>query len=530
MEHLAFTQPNYAFNYSAIQMVLPLDLTISIEKSDPVVSFVEAVKEVNFNKYLKPITSNNTHPHSRSMLLKVLLFVFQENKRHLSEIAQLCKTDIRYMWLSNEERPSHMVFQRLTKELITSIDVIFFDINQSLIGTMSINTDIQFIDGTKIEANAHKNSFVYKKRILNARTSLYEKITLCIKTINEEFGYSYETKEEYYSQELVYIVQYLIEVMTHLNIQVKYGKGQRKSIFQRYYDEILEYYLKLSEYEYWLYVMKNRNSCSKTDHDATFMATKWDYYNQSGVTRPCYNAQIAVSDGLIINGDIFQNPTDTLTYIPFMKRYYEHYGCYPKWPVADAGYGSYDNYIFNLRNVIELVQKYSMYNKENDSKFKKKIYHTFNWEENEEGFKVCPQGRVFSVYLGDRYQNKGRELQIKQVYCEPNKCSGCTHLSECSKGKYKSLYIDVVQRELYRKVNENLSTEFGKWLKRQRCAQVEGAFGSIKQNAKFTRFTRKGLENVKMEFFLVCIGYNLRKYHQFRMDKYQRPSKKWEMS
>jgi hypothetical protein len=68
--------------------------------------------------------------------------------------------------------------------------------------------------------------------------------------------------------------------MTFLNIQIKYGKGQRKSVFQKFYDEILGYYIKLSEYEYWLDVMKNRNSCSKTDHDATFMATKWDYYNQ----------------------------------------------------------------------------------------------------------------------------------------------------------------------------------------------------------------------------------------------------------
>ena len=213
-----------------------------------------------------------------------------------------------------------------------------------------------------------------------------------------------------------------------------------------------------------------------------------------------------------------------------MKRYYEHYGCYPKWPVADAGYGSYDNYMFNLRNAIELVQKYSMYNKENDSKFKKRIFHTFNWNINEEGYKICPEGRVFSVFEKDLYQRKGAELQIKQVYREPKGCAGCTHLSECTKGNRKVVYIDVVQRELYRKVNENLSTEFGKWLKQQRCAQVEGVFGSIKQNAKFTRFSRRGLENVKMEFLLVCLGHNLRKYHQFRLGKYVRPSKRWEMN
>ena len=189
MEHITFTQPNYAFNYSAIQMVLPLDLTISIEKSDPVVSFVEAVKEVNFNKYVKPITSKNTHSHNRAMLLKVILFAYSENKRSLSEIAKLCKTDIRYMWLSNEERPSHMAFQRLLEQLTNTIDEVFYDINTQLIGTVNINTDIQFIDGTKIEANAHKNSFVYKKRIINAREKLYQKISTCIKEINETYGY-----------------------------------------------------------------------------------------------------------------------------------------------------------------------------------------------------------------------------------------------------------------------------------------------------------------------------------------------------
>lgn len=530
MEHLTFTQPNYAFNYSAIQMVLPLDLSISIEKSDPVVSFVEAVKEVNFNKYVKPISSNNTHSHNRAMLLKVILFAYSENKRSLSEIAKLCKTDIRYMWLSNEERPSHMAFQRLLEQLTNSIDEVFYDINTQLIGTVNINTDIQFIDGTKIEANAHKNSFVYKKRIVNAREKLYQKISTCIKEIDETYGYHYTIKKEYCAQEIGYIAQYLMEAMVSLGINITYGKGHRKNSIQKYYDTILEYYLKLEEYEYWLHVINNRNSCSKTDLDATFMATKWDYYNQSGVTRPCYNAQIGVSDGFIVNADIFQRPGDSLTYIPFMKRYYEHYGCYPKWPVADAGYGSYDNYIFNLRNAIELVQKYSMYNKENDPKFKKKIFHTYNWDTNEEGYKVCPMGRVFSVFEKEQYQTKGLELQIKQIYTEPNKCANCERKQECTTAEYKKLSIDVIQRELYQKVNENLSTEFGKWLKQQRCAQVEGAFGSIKQNAKFTRFTRRGLKNVKMEFLLVCLGYNLRKFHQFRLGKYQRPSKKWEMN
>lgn len=44
----------------------------------------------------------------------------------------------------------------------------------------------------------------------------------------------------------------------------------------------------------------------------------------------------------------------------------------------------------------------------------KKIYYTFNWETNEKGFKVCLQGRVFSQFIKDKYQRKGKELQTNK--------------------------------------------------------------------------------------------------------------------
>ena len=61
-----------------------------------------------------------------------------------------------------------MAFQRLTTELTDCIDDIFFDISHYIAKDLMLcDMDVQYIDGTKIEANAHKNSFVYKARILN---------------------------------------------------------------------------------------------------------------------------------------------------------------------------------------------------------------------------------------------------------------------------------------------------------------------------------------------------------------------------
>ena len=82
---------------------------------------------------------------------------------------------------------------------------------------------------------------------------------------------------------------------------------------------------------------------------------------------------------------------------------------------------------------------------------------------------------------------------------------------------YKTVSRDVVLNEFYAEVDKNLSTEQGKEMKKQRSIQAEGAFVIIKQDMRFTRFTRRGLKNTKMEFLLVCIGYNLRKYHNYRI-------------
>ena len=50
-------------------------------------------------------------------------------------------------------------------------------------------------------------------------------------------------------------------------------------------------------------------------------ATKMDYYCNTGLSRPCYNAQIAVSDGIIVNADLYQRPADSKTFISLMERY-----------------------------------------------------------------------------------------------------------------------------------------------------------------------------------------------------------------
>lgn len=522
MKNTTNPNPNYVDYDSTFQMFLPLNLQLLIEEDDMVFSFLKALKGVNLAQYLTRAESRGRKGYDRELLLKTLLFAYSLNIRELRDIADACAHDIRFMYLIREERPSHMAFERLINNyLVSSIDDIYRDITNSIAAKMNIDRSKIYIDGTKIEANANKYTFVYKKRIINARKKLWVKLTAAIQKLNTEYGYNYQLSDYYCAQEIGYIVQYLLEVMIQLKVLPVYGRGHQKSDLQREYDEFMGYYCKLLEYEYWLSVLQERNSCSKTDHDATMCCTKLDYYCNTGLTRPCYNAQIGVSDGIIMHTELYQMAGDTKTFIPFMQSYKEMYGSYPLYPMADAAYGSYDNYLFCLNSGMKPVMKYTMYAKKNEAKFKKQQYNALNWSKDEKGHVICPAGYAFDQYIGSRTEEIGEYPRIIDSY-KCGKCEGCQHRSQCCKGNRDRVYSrNKVLEELYSYVDEFLGTEEGKELKKQRSIQAEGAFGVIKQDMEFTRFTRRGLKNAGMEFKLVCLAYNIRKYHQYVLKQKQ---------
>lgn len=59
------------------------------------------------------------------------------------------------------------------------------------------------------------------------------------------------------------------------------------------------------------------------------MRLKEDAMN-NGQTKPAYNLQIATENQYITNFDLYSNPTDTLTFKPFMQKFKWRHGRQPK--------------------------------------------------------------------------------------------------------------------------------------------------------------------------------------------------------
>ena len=462
---------------------------------------------LNLSRFFKK-SSRGREGYNDTILLKIVLFSYMENIRSLREIEKACRTDIRFMWLSGGIKPSHMAFQRFISErLIKEIDLIFYEINSYLIDKENIDTNVLYIDGTKIEANARKFSLVWKKSILNYQAKLYQKITLELEKINMIPGYNFKTNKKYEPEEMIPIyMKFLNHCMDH-NIEFVYGQGRRKTIYQRHFEIIKAYYDKLVEYKEHLRICGERNSYSKTDHDATFMHGKEDYYNKTGIFKPYYNVQIGVSDGYILHMGIFPNPTDTKTRIPFLESYKSRYGFLPYYPVADAGYGSYDNYMYCVKNGIGLYMKYNQYNKEKENKFKKQNYKVKNMTK-EHGRLISDDGLIY-IYSHDTKTKYTDNLSYVQIYKLDEK-----QFEEAKeKGAPRSISYNPILIEFQEEAKKNLDSELGIELRVNRSIQAEGAFGDIKHNSEYKRIQRRCKENVENELYLVCIGYNLRKFH-----------------
>jgi hypothetical protein len=214
---------------------------------------------------------------------------------------------------------------------------------------------------------------------------------------------------------------------------------------------------------------------------------------RNGQLKAGYNVQIGVSDEYILHLDIFQDRNDYQTFIPFLKGYRNRYGCHPKYPVADAGYGGLNNYRYLKDNAMELFQKYAMYSKDTtDKKRMNDPYFTLD---------LVKDGQDYIAKDGKRLTFKHTNKRGNDVYELPD-------------GKTKEINDENVAYQ--KEVIENLTSELGIELRVQRSIQVEGAFGIIKEAMNFRRFKRRGIQNVKFEFTLVAIGYNLAKLHNKR--------------
>ena len=139
---------------------------------------------------------------------------------------------------------------------------------------------------------------------------------------------------------------------------------------------LIDLALRKQKYAKDMMIFGARNSYAKTDQDATFMRMKDDYM-RNGQLKAGYNVQIATEGQYALAYQIFPNPTDTLTLRPFLDEIEANYFTLPQYIVADAGYGSEQNYDDILTNrKREALITYNLYLREQKKKYQQPFHTT----------------------------------------------------------------------------------------------------------------------------------------------------------
>lgn len=491
-----------------------------LEVTDPVMAFDRYMGGIEIEKNLRKVPKQRTgrNRYNPVNMLKTVVIGFME-KGYISlrELEDSCKVNVRYMYLMDWEKPSYRTFGCFISEVLAEgIEELFAEINAMIFRKEHVDLNHLYIDGTKLEANANRYSWVWKKATEKSRYRLYGKITALLDEINEKLqwsGLQISTNEEYVPEYLEEELERIAELWQLEESSFVHGRGHRKSAEQRLYERLRGYAEKLKEYREKLNICgTDRNSYSKTDHSASFMRLRKDHMGNDQLL-PAYNIQIGVADEYIAVADVKQYRSDRDCFVPLMEKFRQQYGFYPKYPIADAGYGSYNNYLYCEQHGMEKYMKFPMYRKETkDRAYRENPYRAENFRIDENGTLRCPEGRafVFRYRKNIKKNHYGRQEEV----CECEDCTGCPHAEKCKRTpKNRTVRINEELTRMHREVLENLESIQGALLRVNRSIQAEGAFGVMKQDRRYRRIVRRGINSVRVEILLVCIGHNLYKHY-----------------
>lgn len=511
----------YTLNEQNYQLKIPMELDICIPNNDCVRLISQFVEEMDltalYDTYERMPSEKYASPE---IMLKIMLYAYHERKDVSSRIIEKnCKRDINYMYLlEGKAAPDHAAIARFRSKHFAPCARQFLAQMSELLHELKQITDTEiFVDGTKIEANANKYTFVWKKSVTKHQARFLQKTALVVGDIIDRYGLKPLWRKEVHKKHVKKILKKLKAKAQEENLQFVFGRGHRKEQLQKDIEELSEALDKLKEYETKLYRCGNRNSYCKTDHDATFMHMKDDHM-MNGQLKPAYNVQHAVNSGFIVGVGIFPNPTDTLTLKPFMEQIESDLTFQFKRIVADAGYESEENLKYLEGKQIQAFIKPANYEQIGTKKFAKQIgkKENMSYDAQKDCYICCNGKEIRKAYVRHVKTASGYISEKTHYHCK--ECDGCPYRENCMPGKnwkkpiekrYKTLTVSKEFERLRAKEYEAIDTEEGKMLRMNRSIQAEGSFADIKGDSQFTRFLCRGKENVFAESVLFAMAHNL---------------------
>jgi transposase len=493
-------------------MLLPPDMGSLIPENHLVRVVDKVINEIEISTLFNTYKGGGTSSYHPRTMLKIITYAYIEKIYTTRRIEKALRENINFMWISGMITLDHgTIYNFKAKRLKQAVEDVFASVVEVLLSSGYVKAENLFIDGTKIEANANRYSYVWRKNVEKYEAMTMERVKTLLSHIDqlqkqEDKEYGDKNLEELEGNITSDQVKKLVE-----DINQKISKTPKSSGISKDVTRLKNEIPKLKKYEEQKSTLNDRNSFSKTDNDATFFRMKEDHLGQ-GQLKPAYNVQIATENQFILGYGIYQKAADTTLLIPTLNKVITQLKRKPKRVIADAGYGCEENYEYIKKNKIGNYVKYNTFDIERTPKYKAKPFaqDKFEYDQKEDQY-ICPQNKILTFVGIREVKSETGYKSMRRVY-KASSCSDCSIKKLCCKGEAdRTIEFNRKLIKFKEIVKKNLLSKKGIKLRSQRGVDVESVFGQIKHDNQFRRFNSKGLLNVYTEWGLISIAHNLKK-------------------
>ena len=486
------------------------------------------IDQLDLSAIIARYKGGGTSSYHPQMLLKVLVYAYCKKIYTSRKIAAALRENIHFMWLSGENRPDFRTINDFRgSRMKGSIDQVFSEVLEYLIEMGHVKLEHYFADGTKIEADANKHKVVWAKRKDSYQKRVRKQIQELLQQIEqtnaeEQAEYGDDDLEErggngsgeINSERLKQRIEELNQRLRESNQPKQETSAERKAL-KKLNDDCLP---RLEKYEQQTEVLAGRSSYSKTDRDASSMRMKEDRGAEKPWPKPAYNVQVGTEGQFIVGFSVHGRAGDTACLIPHLEQVRANLGGrLPEKVVADAAYGSEENYAYLEQQGVENFLKYNTFYQDTHHYRNPEILRAhqfraenFDYDQESDTFR-CPADKSLHFQYVSRYTTDNGYATDRRIY-ECFDCAECPLRSQCTQAKgNRKIRISLRLLHYRQQARKNLTSEEGVRLRAQRSTEVETVFGHQKHNMSFRRFHLRGLEKVKTEWGLVSIAHNMQK-------------------
>jgi transposase len=461
--------------------ILGYSLRDFVEEGSKPLFIVKLIRELDLREIKVRYSPQGGEAYDPEIMLGILFLSYSEGITSSRKIERKCKKDMDFIYISGNLRPDHCSISRFRQNHIDLVGKYFVEIVRKAQQCGISDFKTMSMDGTKIQASSSKKKS-YRERGL-------DKYIIGVEKDIQEYLKKSEAEEEVERKETKEKIEKLENKKENLQKRREELKKNKKE-------------LKAKDRE--------NHQINIVEPEAKMMI------HSGGRGSPSYNVQIVTDtkSGIIVSNDAVQDRNDEKQFNTQQKKSESILGAdKDRKYISDTGYSSLEELKkaseAEIKAYIGIGPEEKKETIDEIAKSGRKIKKSdFKYEAAENQY-ICPNGEILE-YQGDHKKGK---YEISRYKTE--KCKSCKLLKQChrekrSHGKYKTVDRDKRERYMDEMRKKMRSTE-GKEMLDLRRQTVEPVFGNLKQNLGFRRFSLRGLEKVKGEFNLMCIGHNINK-------------------